>query len=146
MRNVILTAALATAFAVPITAKGNQPADRDVLLKIEARWNKAVSDRDPATAAKIISDDFRYITPNGKVMDRAAVLKATGDKDYEIEPFQTEDVEVRVHGDTAVITGRFQQRGKYKGEAFTVQLRYTDVWTRTKAGWQAISAHSSVIR
>lgn len=146
MQNIFLGAAIASAIAAPALAKTDPATDRATLLKIEARWNKAVSDRDAATAAKIISDDFRYITPNGKVLDRAAVLKATGDGDYQIEPFQTEDVEVRVHGDTAVITGRFQQRGKYKGEAFTTQLRYTDVWVRTRAGWRAISAHSSVIR
>ena len=139
-----LVGALAAAAAPAATSK---PAnDRDALLAIEARWNKAISDRDAATAGEIISEDFRYITPIGTVLDRAAILKATGDPDYKIAPFKTEEVEVRIHGNTAVVTGRFTQTGSYKGQIQTVRMRYTDVYVKSGETWRAISAHSSLIR
>ena len=136
--------ALALAAAPPATPP--PPNDRDVLLEIEAKWNKAISDRDAATAATIIGEDFRYITPTGRVLDRDAVLKATADPDYKIAPFKTEEVEVRIHGDTAVVTGRFTQTGSYKGQLSTVRMRYTDVYVKLGEVWRAISAHSSLIR
>ena len=132
--------------AAPTFAAPPVQSDREVLLALEAKWNKAISDRDAAIAAEIISEDFRYIAPTGQVFDRNAVLKATGDPDYKIEPFKTEEVEVRVHGDTAVVTGRFTQVGSYKGEPSTVRMRYTDVYVRQGESWRAISAHSSLIR
>jgi ketosteroid isomerase-like protein len=137
---------LAGAAAPQLSARPASPSERQRLLAVEARWNKAISDRDAAIAGAIISDDFRYVTPTGKVLDRTAVLKATADPDYKIDPFHTEEVEVRIHGNSAVVTGRFAQSGSYKGERFNIQLRYTDMWVKRGANWQAVSAHSSVIR
>jgi len=115
------------------------------LKQVEREWNDAVVRRDAAALERILSDDFMLITAAGTVSTKAQLIDTIKSPDLVIEPFDTQDVSVRVYGDTAVVTGRFTQKGSYKGKAFSNQFRYTDVYVKRALGWQAVSAQSTFI-
>jgi hypothetical protein len=50
------------------------------------------------------------ITEDGEVMNRARSIAGLNDPDLIFENFQTEDVKVRVYGNTAIVTGRYTQK------------------------------------
>ena len=115
------------------------------LKQVEREWNDAVVRRDVAALERILSDDFMLITAASTVSTKAQLIDTIKSPDLVIEPFDTQDVSVRVYGDTAVVTGRFTQKGSYKGKAFSNQFRYTDVYVKRALGWQAVSAQSTFI-
>lgn len=140
---VILTAfalAAAPSLAAPATTAESQ------IIEIERVWNAAVAARDPQTVDTILSQDFTFIGADGKQYGRADLLRMIGRKDIEVDPFTTEEVQVRIYGDTAVVTGRFTQVARQGGKSFTMPLRYTDVYVREGKSWKAVSAQATLIR
>ena len=52
-------------------------------------------------------------------------------------------MQVRVYGDTAVVTGRMLQRFTLGGIRYANDLRYTDVYVKRKGRWLLASGHAS---
>jgi ketosteroid isomerase-like protein len=52
-------------------------------------------------------------------------------------------VRVRVHGDTAVITGRATVEVRMAGRAATVPLRFLDVWVKREGRWRLLAWQST---
>ena len=120
--------------------------DRDDLLKLEAEWNAAIVARDVPALDRILADDFLLVWIDGSVVRKPAMLAGATSRKTEIDPFKTEDVEVRVYGDTAVVTGRFAQTVRLGDKSETNQFRYTDVYVRKGKAWRAVSAQAALIR
>jgi ketosteroid isomerase-like protein len=54
---------------------------------------------------------------------------------------QSDDVKVRQHGDTAVLTGRFRGRGRTDSRQFSFVERYSTVWVRESGRWRMVLEH-----
>ena len=120
--------------------------DEQALLAVEREWNEAVVKRDVKALDRIVADDFVLIWIDGSVSRKADLLKAVTGRKAEIDPFVTEDVLVRVHGDSAILTGRFAQTARLGERSETHNFRYTDVYRRTPQGWRAVSAHATLLK
>src|SRR5262245_58306963 len=117
----------------------------DVIGSDEA-LNQAIIKHDAAQAATIYTDDFLLTTSSGKTKTKAAILEEIKLPDLVLEINKTSDVNVRVHGDTAVLTGTLQQKGSVKGTAFDVKLLVTDTWIRVGGKWMLLAGHATVIK
>jgi len=131
------------------SAAGQAPpvpeATRAALLALEKEWDDAIVRKDMATLERILDPGFLFIDVDGSVTTRAALLAGIRSPKLVIEPFVTRDVQVRVYGRTAILTGWFEQRGSYDGRRFTLRQRYTDVYVRLDSRWVAVSAHASTL-
>ena len=87
--------------AAAAAAGSAEAGDREDLLALEARWNRAVWEKDQAVLREILADDFVIIAANGATGGKADLIAAIGDKRSKVEPFDTRDVVVRVFGDAA---------------------------------------------
>jgi ketosteroid isomerase-like protein len=52
---------------------------------------------------------------------------------------------VRTFGDFAVVTGRTSAAGIHHGSSFSVTLRFTDVFVKRGADWQAAASQGTLI-
>lgn len=134
-------AVLALAAAHPAAA-----GDREDLLKLEAEWNAAIVARDVAVLDRILADDFLLVWIDGSLIRKPAMLSGAVSRKAEIDPFRTEDVEVRLYGDTAIVTGRFAQTVRLGEKSETNQFRYTDVYVLDGKRWRAVSAQAALIK
>jgi hypothetical protein len=46
---------------------------------------------------------------------------------------------------SAVLTGRYSQRGRWKEQAYETAARYTDVYVKSGGSWCAVSAPATQI-
>jgi ketosteroid isomerase-like protein len=76
----------------------------------------------------------------------AAFIKDLQTRDIVWQSVTGKDMQVRVYGDTAVVTGRFFGKGRYKGNELDERQRFTSVWIRRRGRWQAISEHASTLK
>jgi ketosteroid isomerase-like protein len=120
-------------------------ATRSALLALEKEWDDAIVRKDMAVLERILDPGFLFIDVDGTVTRRSALLAGIRSPKLVIEPFVTRDVEVRVYGSTAVLTGWFEQKGSYDGRRFTLRQRYTDVYVRVGSRWVVVSAHASTL-
>jgi len=56
----------------------------------------------------------------------------------------TDDVQVRVYGNTAVETGRSTMIGQDKGQIVPRDTRFTRVWVKQQGRWRLVANHYSL--
>jgi hypothetical protein len=55
------------------------------LVHLNEVWNRAWLERDIALVEKLMADDYLYIAPNGKLLDRTAILNTIKSPSYRLE-------------------------------------------------------------
>ena len=98
---------------------------------------------DAAALGRIYADDFIGIGPSGAVRTKAQVVADFTSGDLKFQSITTDDVQVRVYGNTAVETGRSTMIGQDKGKAVPHDNRFTRVWIKQQGRWQLVSNHYS---
>jgi ketosteroid isomerase-like protein len=125
-----------TCFAQPV-------GDEEQVKQVDAELNKLILKNASASAASFYAEAFLLTTSSGKVKLKADLVKEIGSPDLSLAINETTEVNVRVLGSTAVLTGMLHQKGSYKGTNFDVKLRVTDTWVRTETGWKLLAGHAS---
>jgi ketosteroid isomerase-like protein len=65
--------------------------------------------------------------------------------DLQIDPYTVEELDVRLYGDTALLSGRTRMTGRYQGKPFASHYRYIDVYVRQGGAWKIVSVQISPI-
>lgn len=130
------TALLAAGCALPLP----RPADDVAQLTRQAEaWDAAIVRQDRAAIAANMAEDFRQIDPAGDVFDKAAFVADIVAPELRIDPYTVQDFEVRLYGDTALLSGRTRMTGHYAGKPFSSHYRYIDVYVRRGGAWRIVS-------
>src|SRR5262245_11360530 len=116
------------------------------LNQLEQRIIREWLDKDREAVNAILADDWTVIVSRGRVISKAEVMDvvfASGTS--KIEAGTIDEVKVRTFGDFAVVTGRTVAVGSYQGNSFSVTLRFTDVFIKRGANWQAVASQGTLI-
>jgi ketosteroid isomerase-like protein len=108
-------------------------------------WDKAIVRKDVAAIAANMADDFRNIRSNGSVVDKDTFLRDITAPELVIDPYTVEDFDVRVYGDTALLSGRTRMTGRDSGKPFVAHYRYIDVYVRRDGVWRVVSVQTTPI-
>jgi ketosteroid isomerase-like protein len=57
------------------------------------------------------------------------------------EMMESDDMRVRVYGDSAVVTALTRTKGIFMGQDFRTQERATDVFVKLDGRWQCVLSH-----
>jgi ketosteroid isomerase-like protein len=117
------------------------PADQ--LRKIEEDWARAMVNKNVGRIGKIEAPEFEFITPDGKVRDREEDLASI--RHTSLSDFTNSDVQIRVYGDTAVVSGVGHMKGMENGKDVSGDYRFTDVFVKNNGQWQAVHSESTKI-
>lgn len=119
--------------------------DEHEVRKVETEWGDAFERRDFATLDRIMADEYILTDPLGNVRGKAESLAALEANDVLFESTKSDNVKVRINGDTAVVTGRSTFKGRYKGWSMAGKYQYTDVLVKRSGAWQAVSSHITAL-
>lgn len=92
---------------------------------------------------RIYADDFIGIGPSGTVRTKPQVILDFTSGELKFQSITTDDVRVRVYGNTAVETGRSTMIGQDKGKAVPRDNRFTRVWIKDGGRWRLVANHYS---
>lgn len=109
------------------------------------RWDQAIVRKDRAAIEANMADDFRQIDGAGNVETKASFVDDLMSPDLQIDPYTVDDFEVRLYGDTALLSGRTRMTGRYQGRPFATHYRYIDVYVRRDGRWRIVSVQISRI-
>jgi len=129
---------------VPAAPSGSAGAEQE-LIRLEDGWNEAVVKVDLAFLDRILADDLTDTDDEGTVWTKAQDLANLKSGDYKCTSAVSADRQVRVYGDTAVVTGRNTNKAQYKGVDKSGQYRWTDTWIKRDGRWQCVATHGSKI-
>ena len=108
-------------------------------------WDQAILAKDRAAIEANMADDFRQIDGRGDVETKASFVDGLVSPDLVLDPYTVEDFEVRLYGDTALLSGRTRMTGRYQGKAFNSHYRYIDIYVRRSGVWKIVSVQISRI-
>lgn len=119
--------------------------DYDVIWYLEQDYNDAIAKQDRSWFEKNYAADFTSISgSSGRLMDKAEDIADTVDSGAKMELAETTNMNIRIDGRTAIVTGVFRTKGTdAKGAAFDRKIRYTDVWIKRDGRWQAWSSQGT---
>lgn len=109
------------------------------ILQVERQYIQAHLNADTATLEKILADDFtirtRWSVENKE--ERLALLESP---DFAFEAFNTDEVQVKVNGDKAVLRGVASIEARegnrlVRGPAYN----YTRIYVKRQGRWQIVS-------
>ena len=104
------------------------------------KYRTAIMHRDIATLEKIWADDYVFVNAAGDMLtktDRLMNVKSGATTLDSIK--EEENVTVRVHQNSAVVTSRVTLKGQYSGQPVSGEYRSTLVWVKGPGGWQLVS-------
>ncbi len=139
MKALRLFALLAAAGASAVHAQENSDSDaKSKIAAMEHVWAQAYMARDPKALARILDDAFVCVSSDGKLLTKSEVLADV--KVSDTLELLTESMAVRLHGDTAIITGIFRTVGVERGKPFARRERFVDTWLYRNGQWLSISS------
>ncbi|KQV53274.1 hypothetical protein ASC95_10990 [Pelomonas sp. Root1217] len=134
------------ALAVSGLAQAAPPAELVAQLRAQSdAWDQAIVRRDRAAIEANMAEDFRQIDGRGNVETKASFVEGLVSPDLVIDPYTVEDFEIRVYGDTALLSGRTRMTGRYQGQAFKSHYRYIDIYVKRGGAWKIVSVQISRI-
>jgi ketosteroid isomerase-like protein len=80
----------------------------------------------------------------GSTFSKTGYISHSADRSVQVEVAELSDLKVRVHGDIAIVTGSYHERGASGGKRCESRDRLTDVGMKSGGKWQVVVSHSSV--
>jgi ketosteroid isomerase-like protein len=116
------------------------------LLNVNQAYDEALVRGDAVALERIYADEFVYTTFDGTVRDKTQQLTFTKSGDLRLESGKSDDVRIRVYENTAVMTGRFTAKGKFRGKNVHISERYTAVWVKQDGRWLLVAEQGNEIK
>ena len=111
------------------------------LLKTEKEFARAIVKNDPEDIRRFVADDWIIIDPNGEIVDRTRFFEVIRSNALTHEMMESENLRVRIYGDSAVVTAVTRSKGTFMGQDFSTQERATDVFVKRGGRWQCVLTH-----
>ena len=124
-------------------------AERDLENDVRAanhRYELALVAADASVLNALYLPEFTYIGSGGIVRSKDEQIQAISSGSVDVIEGGSDDVQVRIHGDTAIVTGRFKGRARTSGSEFSFRERYSTVWIRQGNDWRLALEHGTVVK
>jgi ketosteroid isomerase-like protein len=135
-------AALACAVSMTLPAHAASPAEEEVMAVTQATCD-AFRLRDMAALEKLLAPEFTLVDPSGNVQPRSQAIDEVKAGDPQYDVFRNHDMVAHVYGDAATVQGITSLKGRSGGQAFEVDVRFTDMLVRVGGQWRLVVSHAT---
>jgi ketosteroid isomerase-like protein len=115
------------------------------IQQFEKRFSSALARNDVGELQNYLSDDWRIVSGDGGLIDRARFLKVIASGDLKHRQMSFSEPSIRVYGDTALVTSHAQSGGSYKGVDFKTDEMGTDVIVKKDGQWVCVLTQLTTI-
>jgi len=145
MREATLGAALALLALIAAGCATALPVDdAKAVADLDTQYQLAVRNNDAAGMDRILADDIVLVTGRGRTFSKADLLNEARSGAIAYEHQEDSQQQVRVWGDTAVVTALLWAKGTENGKPFEYRLWFSDTYVRTPAGWRYVFGQASL--
>jgi ketosteroid isomerase-like protein len=149
-RTLIIAVLVLTAACIALGQKQSVRRDQrrsveQVIRQLDHERIQAQIHADRVALDRIYADDFIGIGPSGTVRTKPQVLADFTSHDLKFQSITTDDVRIRVYGNTVVETGRSTMVGQDKDRVVPRDNRFTRVWVRRQGQWRIVANHYSLL-
>lgn len=109
------------------------------IIAVEHAWVGAHRNLDLEKLEYILSDQYRQVKADGSVIGKQELLSSyrSGLRKWEIA--ESDQHEIRILGDTALLIGRWKGKGENQGKKFDYSARFLAVYQLEAGQWKLVS-------
>ena len=141
---LLLALALCLLASSAFDARAQEESDAAKVRALEVKLMESYKQRQIELFASMLDDDFVITIEDGSTYGKTGYVSFTAKPSVQIEVAEMSDLKVRMHGNTAVLTGAYHERGQNKGDVYDYRDRFTDVWMKSDGKWRLIASHYSI--
>jgi ketosteroid isomerase-like protein len=152
MKEPIAAAFVALAFVVFGAAPSKNAVDaseagtKGEILQIERERNRAIISGNANALDRMTSDDYTFITLRDELRTKAEIIQGYKSGSFHYDSREISELNIRVYGNFAVVTGRSNQKGRENGKDYSGDYRFTRVYARQGGRWQTVALQTTLIQ
>ena len=140
---LVIAALIAAITFSPAAANASPEAERE-LAQANKEYDAAIMRGDVAVLERIFAEEFILTNWQCEVLNKQQQIAAVARGEAKLEDARSEDVRVRIYGETAVMTGRFTAQSTRDGKTVKINELYTAVWVRRDGRWQLVAEQGNL--
>jgi ketosteroid isomerase-like protein len=145
MRKILLSAVTMCLLTMPsLRAAAQEQSDADQVRALDFKLTEAYKQRQVDLLASMLDEDFVITFEDGSVYGKTGYISFSATSTIKVDVAEMSEVKVRVHGNTAILTGVYHEKGKDKGGPYDYRDRFTDVWMKSGGKWHLIASHYAI--
>jgi ketosteroid isomerase-like protein len=137
-----MTLCLLATLAVNLPAQ--EKSDASTVRALEEKWTESYKQHNIDILSSLLAEDFVITIEDGSVYSKAGYISHSADASTHVQIAELSDLKVRIHGDTAIVTGAYHEKGQSSGKPYEYHDRLTDVWIKAGGKWQVVASHYAV--
>ena len=146
MKAKILFAAGLLVAAAAIRVCGQNSSDEAGRIQaLELAWNHALEAKDAAALDMLLANSMVSVDIDGSMVNKKEFLASVKSPEYQPSQAVTEQSNVQMYGDAAVVAGIFRIKGMEKGKPYVHRERFVDTWVKINGTWQCVATTSALI-
>lgn len=144
IRSLSLIVIAGLIFTSSASSFGQGKSEADTVRSLELKWTESYKQRSIDILSSLLADEFVITVEDGNVYSKAGYISHTADSKVRVDVAEMSDLKVRIHGNTAIVTGAYHEKGMSEGKGYEYRDRLTDVWIKSAGKWQVVASHYSV--
>ncbi|MBA2563529.1 MAG: nuclear transport factor 2 family protein [Chitinophagaceae bacterium] len=108
------------------------------LILFGKQWDEAMVSNNAEEIAKFMSDDWIIVGTEGGITSKSSFLEWIKSGDVTHSRMDSDEIRVKIYGNTGVVTSRGTSAGKYKGQLFDLYEWSTSVFIRKEKKWSCL--------
>jgi len=115
------------------------------LRQIENDTLEALVKSDINALHRIWADEYNFTAPNGTVVSKENYLALLQSGSVKYDSLKMEGLQVRIYGDTAVVSGSFIVKGRVGTHELNGTDRFLTVYVKRQGRWQQVASQAARI-
>lgn len=144
-RAMIAGSVLLLGVAIAIAQQNTISDEGGRVLALEKAWNHALEEKDAKALDMLLASTMIAVDIDGSIQTKSEFLASIKAPDYQPSQAVTEQSNVEVYGNAAVVVGIFRIKGMEKGKPYVHRERFVDTWIKMKGTWQCVATTSALI-
>ncbi len=124
----------------------SQSDEGTLVLALDNSWNRALESNDTKALDLLLADSFVSIDIDGSMQTKGEFLASLKAPGYEPPAHAvTEQSNVDVYGNSAVVVGIFRTHHARRGKTITRRERFLDTWVKVNHTWKCVASVAVLI-
>ena len=129
---------------LPLGLQGQPKSEAEKVRELEFKLMAAYKQRQVEVFGSLLDDDFVITFEDGSTYSKTGYLSYSATSSTRVDLVEMPEMKIHLHGETAVVTGVYHERGDNKGQPYDYHDRFTDVWMKKGGKWLIIASHYAV--
>ena len=145
MKTFLIGISMVLVVSFGVYTEAQQSRDEQQVLQIVRELDAAVVKKDAAAFRRYLTDDATNISSNGLIRTKTDLITNITQRDS-FTKYESDNLKVRIYGDSAVVTGRATYSGTFDGVQYTNrQIVFTATHVRRNGQWLSAAAQNTAV-